>query len=161
MAAPTRTPIELASKHRIITATTFFAAYTAAMLAVESRMRRTGGPGVVAFELAGTAAKAEQIMDVWGDDGRRAARLSMWLDFGYMTSYGTLLALLIDRRRQHRQHPAWLPLAAAGAVAGDAIEGVSLLRVLDRRNVAANARRARIAALTKFAILAAGLGYSI
>ncbi|UCZ58548.1 hypothetical protein [Mycolicibacterium phocaicum] len=145
----------------IATATIAFSAYTAAMLAVEARLRRTGGPGVVPFELAGTAAKAEEIMGQWGHEGQRAARLSLWLDFGYMTSYGILLGLLVDRRRRRRGHPAWLPAVAAVAVAGDAIEGVSLLRVLDNKDITANARRAKVAALVKFAVLGPMLGYSI
>jgi hypothetical protein len=62
-------------------------------------MRRTGGPGIVAFELAGTEARATQIMASWGERGRRAARTSLRLD-GYAASYGILTALLIDRIRQ-------------------------------------------------------------
>ncbi|MDZ7882560.1 MAG: hypothetical protein U5N53_06450 [Mycobacterium sp.] len=54
-----------------------------------------------------------------------------------------------------------MPALAAGAVAADAIEGVALLRVLDRRNIAANARRAKIAASVKFAVIAAALGYAV
>jgi hypothetical protein len=46
-----------------------------------------------------------------------------------------------------------------GAVAGDAIEGISLLNVLNGRRVAVNARRAKTAALAKFGVLAASLGY--
>jgi len=48
---------------------------------------------------------------------------------------------------------------AAVAVAGDAVEGISLLNVLKGRRVGANARRARTAALAKFAVLAGCLGY--
>ncbi|MCV7415686.1 hypothetical protein [Mycolicibacterium litorale] len=131
------------------------------MLRLDGRMRAAGGPGIVAFELAGTAAKAEDIMGRWGPTGLRAARQSMWLDFGYMTSYGILLALLVDRRRRGRGHPQWLPALAAGAVAADAVEGVALLRVLDRREMAANARRAHVAASIKFALIAAALGYAV
>ena len=98
-------------------------------------------------------------MHAWGTEGQRAARLSLWLDFGYMLSYGTLTAALLDRARRQRGHPAVLPALAVGAVAGDAIEGVSLLNVLNGRRVAASARRARTAALAKFAMLAASLGY--
>lgn len=147
--------------NRIATAAAVFAGYTAVMMRLESRMRAAGGPGVVPFELAGTAAKAEAIMERWGPDGRRAARQSMWLDFGYMTSYGILLGLLVDRRRRRLGHAAWVPALAAGAVAADAVEGVALLRVLDRRDIAANAGRARVAASIKFAVIAAALGYSV
>lgn len=154
-------PLIWVRRHPIAAATAGYVGYSLVMLRLESQMRRAGGPGIIPFELAGTAPKAEAIMAQWGEDGLRAARQSMWLDFGYMTSYGILLGLLIDRRRRRRGHPAWLPALAAGAVAGDAVEGVALLRVLDRRDVAVNARRAQVAASVKFAILAVALGYSL
>ncbi len=138
-----------------------FAGYTGVMTVLERRMRDAGGPGIIAFELAGSGFRAEQIMKQWGEEGQRAARASMWLDFGYMTTYGALLALLIERARQRRGHPRALTAAAAVAVAGDAIEGVSLIRVLNRDRVDAHARRARTAALVKFAALAGGLGYVV
>ena len=136
-----------------------FVGYTGVMLSIERRLRRTGGPGIITFELAGSASRAEDMMHAWGPQGQRAARLSLWLDFGYMLSYGTLTAALLDRARRQRGHPAGLPAFGVGAVAGDAIEGVSLLNVLNGRRVAASARLARTAALAKFAMLAASLGY--
>jgi len=45
------------------------------------------------------------------------------------------------------------------AVAGDAVEGISLLKVLDRREIAVHARRATIAALIKFTVLFGALAY--
>lgn len=95
----------------------------------------------------------------WGSDGQRAARLSLWLDFGYMATYGTLTALLVDRARRRRGHPAALSAAVLAAVAADATEGVSLLKVLGHRHIRIYARLAQIAALIKFAILAGALGY--
>lgn len=145
----------------IAAATVGYVGYSAVMLRLDRRMQATGGPGIIPFELAGTAAKAENIMNRWGEAGQQAARQSMWLDFGYMTSYGILLGLFIERRRRRRGHPAWLPALAAGAVAGDAIEGVALLGVLDRRDITVNARRAQVAASIKFIILAVALGYSL
>ena len=82
-----------------------------------------------------------------GSDGQRAARLSLWLDFGYMLSYGALIAQLVEHTRRTHGHPRVLPLAAIPIVAGDAVEGVALLKVLDRNNIGVNARRARTAAL--------------
>jgi hypothetical protein len=144
---------------KILAATGAFVGYTAVMTILERRMRATGGPGIIPFELAGSGYRAEQIMTQWGREGRRAARVSTWLDFGYMTTYGTLVALLIDRARRRRGHPRALTAVAAVAVAGDAVEGVSLLRVLNRQHVDSYARRARTAALIKFAALAGALGY--
>ena len=136
-------------------------AYTGGMLVLEQRMRKTGGPGIIPFELAGNASRAEDMMARWGSDGERAARLSLWLDFGYMATYGTLTALLVDRVRRRRGHPAFLPALTGIAVAGDAIEGVSLLKVLNRDRVEVHSRRARRAALIKFAVLATALGYVV
>ncbi len=136
-----------------------FLFYTAIMLVLERRMRRTGGPGIIRFELAGSASRADDIMTRWGAEGRRAARSSLWLDFGYMATYGAFTALLVDRARRRRNHPAALPAMVIVAVAADATEGVSLLKVLNRTGVASHARRARIAALIKFAVLAGALGY--
>ena len=136
-----------------------FALYTTIMLVLERRMRRTGGAGIIPFELAGSASRAEDIMTRWGSDGQRAARLSLWLDFGYMATYGTFTALLVDRARRRRGHPAALPAVVIVAVAADATEGISLLKVLNRTHVGSHSRRAQIAALIKFTILAGSLGY--
>lgn len=153
-------PLEWVRRNPIAAATVVYVGYSAVMLRLDNRMRATGGPGIIPLELAGSAAKAEEILVRWGEAGQRAARQSMWLDFGYMSSYGALLGLLIEHRRRRRGHPAWLPALAASAVVGDAVEGVALIRVLDGQNIAMNARIAQVAALIKFAILAGALGYS-
>lgn len=134
--------------------------YSVLMLVFERGMRNTGGPGILAFELAGTAARAEEIMTAWGADGRRWALTSMWLDFGYMLTYGTLVGLLIDRVRGRSGDPSALQLLPIGAVLGDAVEGVALLKVLGGVDIGGNARLARRAALTKFALLIVALAYA-
>jgi hypothetical protein len=138
-----------------------FTGYTAVMLLLEQRMRRSGGPGIVPFELAGNAIRADQIMKKWGSDGQRAARMSLWLDFGYMLTYGALTALLLERVRSVRGHRSAVPAVVIPAVAADAVEGVSLLKVMNRTDVAVNARRARNAAIVKFAVLGCALGYCV
>lgn len=136
-------------------------AYAAVMLVLERGMRKTGGPGIIGFELAGNAERVQEILAVWGADGRRWARWSLWLDFGYMLTYGASALLLIERVRSRHGHPILLRLLPIGAVAGDAIEGVTLLKALDGVDVDTNARRARSAALTKFALLVVGLVYTV
>lgn len=133
--------------------------YSAVMLVFERGMRKTGGPGIVAFELAGTTARAQEILAAWGGEGRRWARWSMWLDFGYMLTYGTLVGSLIERVRSRRGDPIALRLLPIGAVAGDFVEGVALLEVLDGVDLQANARRGRSAALAKFVLLGLALVY--
>jgi hypothetical protein len=142
--------------NRLVAAAVCFVGYTTVMLMLEQRMRRTGGPGIIRFELAGSVSQAEDIMTRWGSDGRRAARLSLWLDFGYMATYGMFMALLIDRARRRRGHPAALPSIMIVAIAA---EGVALLKVLNGKRIAVEARRAQVAALIKFAVLSGALGY--
>ncbi len=137
------------------------AAYAVVMLEIERRLRQTGGPGIIRFELAGNAERSAEMMARWGSRGRRVAQVSLWLDFGYMLTYGAHTALLVDRARLRRGHSSALPLLAAGAVAGDAIEGVSLLKVLGDNQIHMYARRARRAALIKFAVLAVCLVYVV
>jgi hypothetical protein len=129
------------------------------MFVPERGMTSTGGPGIVAFELAGTEERANQIMDSWGDSGRRAARTSLRLDFGYAASYGVLTGLLLDRIRQRHNDSALVALIAGAAAIADVVEGASLLAVLKGTDVGVNARRARRAASTKFGFLAVALGY--
>lgn len=147
------------SHWRLSASAVVFVCYTVVMLMVERAMRKTGGPGIIPFELAGSAARADDIMTRWGADGQRAARLSLWLDFGYMLTYGTLAVLLVDGTRRRRGDPASLRLLVIGAVAGDAVEGISLLKVLNGADVGDNAQRARHASLIKFALLAVSLSY--
>ena len=139
--------------------TVAYAVYTVVMLEIERRLRQTGGPGIIRFELAGNADESADMMARWGSRGRRLARVSLWLDFGYMLTYGAHTALVVDRARCRLGHSSALPLLAVAAVAGDAIEGVSLLKVLGGNQIDIHARRARRAALVKFAVLAVCLAY--
>ncbi len=141
--------------------TTATLAYATVMLVLERGMQKTGGPGIIGFELAGNAERAQEILTTWGEQGRRWARWSLWLDFGYMLTYGTLALMLVERARSRHGHPIALRLLPIGAVAGDAVEGVALLQVLDGARIDTNARVARSAALAKFALLAVGLVYTV
>jgi hypothetical protein len=141
-------------------AVTAFVGYTSVMLALDRQMQRGGGRGMIAFELAGDADQAQRIMASWDDGGRRAARRSLQLDFGYMATYGVLTALLVNYARRRLGHPAVVCLGVVPAVVGDALEGVALLKVLAGNNIDANARCARRAAISKFAVLAGALLYT-
>jgi hypothetical protein len=142
-------------------AVTAFVGYTAVMLALERQMHRCGGPGIIAFELAGNAERAQRIMNAWGNDGRRAARRSLQLDFGYMATYGALTMLLVDHARRRLGSPAAIRLGVVPAVVADAVEGVALLKVLAGNNIDRNARRARRAAIIKFVVLVGALLYTV
>jgi hypothetical protein len=130
-------------------------------------MKRTGGPGIIPFELAGTPAKANRILDAWGDEGRAAARRSLILDYPFPATYALLHAIactaVSDRFKERGRSAladagaplAWAQLAAA---IFDYVENTALLLNLSGRHkrLPAIARRA---ALTKFALTYAGWGY--
>lgn len=111
----------------------------AVLLALDGRMQDAGGHGIVAFEVAFTSGKAQEIVTAWGADGHDAARLSLWLDFLYLIAYGLFLWLAVRalgdalRRRGFERLAApaaaisILPLAGAAC---DAVEDVFLLLVL-------------------------------
>jgi hypothetical protein len=142
-------------------------------LTLERRMRRAGGPGIIAFELAGTPERARDMLDAWGADGRAAARRSLWLDFPFPATYAPLQALACtaaaERFRGLTGHDR---AAAAAAAAGpilawsqlaaalfDYVENASLLLVLGGRADGRLPALARRAAVTKFVLLYAGWGY--
>jgi hypothetical protein len=99
---------------------------------LERAMHAAGGPGIIAFELAGDEHCANSIIESWGPKGVAAARTSLWLDFGYMSTYGAFAALLAEgadrrfgRRRSGVRPLPWAQVACAAAVAADAREGVA------------------------------------
>jgi len=135
----------------------------------ERQMKRTGGPGIVTFELAGSTEKARQIVDTWGAEGRSAARKSLLLDFVFPPTYAALHALACDASSEALAEKGRRTLAAAGtsiawaqlaAAAFDYVENTSLLLVLAGRDRRAPSV-ARRAALAKFALLSLGHGYIV
>lgn len=133
------------------------------LFVLDERMTDTGGPGIIGFELAATEDRAAEMLGDWGEEGRDAAKLSLWFDYAYLASYGLLFWLLVaaarDRASGWTPGPAarfgpwigWAPIAAAGF---DAIENVFLLLTLGRHGGAvAPALGAGLATL-KFASLA-------
>jgi hypothetical protein len=143
------------------------AALLVPMLALERRMKRTGGPGMIPFELAGTSERATQILQTWGPDGQSAARTSLLLDYPYLVTYSALQAAFCDAASDALPRNGPRLLAEAGMIiritqwgAGvfDAIENAALLAVLANRDgrLPALARRC---ACSKFALLALGWVY--
>jgi hypothetical protein len=132
-------------------------------------MRRTGGPGIIPFELAGTPERAERIMQRWESSGQAAARRSLVLDYPFLVAYASLQALACNaasdtlRRRDRKllaaagAPVAWGQLAAGGF---DAIENAALLGVIAGGDARLPAL-ARACATAKFALLGAGWSYCL
>lgn len=130
-------------------------------------MKDTGGPGMVPFELTGGQDQADEILSEWGEDGRDAARESLWIDFGFLLAYGAFLTLALAAVRDLARERGWHRLAAIGGVvvsfgalgaAFDAIENVCLLLTLDGAG-ATLPLLATIFAACKFILLAGAIAY--
>jgi hypothetical protein len=138
-----------------------------AMAPADERMKDTGGPGVVPFELTGGQQRADEILAEWGEDGQDAARESLWIDFGFLLAYGTFLTLALAAVRDLAGKRAWRRLAAIGGVAVsfgaigaafDALENICLLLTLEGAG-SAFPLLATIFAACKFVFLAAAIAY--
>ena len=140
-----------------------------AMSPADERMQDTGGPGIVPFELTGGQDRADEILAEWGEEGRDAARESLWIDFGFLIAYGAFLTLALAAVRDRARQRGWRRLAAIGGVvvsfgalgaAFDALENACLLLTLDGAG-SAFPLLATIFAACKFVFLAAAIAYLI
>jgi hypothetical protein len=138
-----------------------------AMSPADNRMKDTGGPGIVPFELTGGQHRADEILAEWGEKGQDAARESLWIDFGFLLAYGTFLTLALRAVRDMAGKRDWRRLAAVGDAAVwlgalgagcDALENVCLLLTLSGAG-AAFPLLATVFAACKFAFLAMAIAY--
>lgn len=140
-----------------------------AMSPAESRMKDTGGPGMVPFELTGGQDRADEILSEWGEEGQDAAREQLWIDFAFLLAYGAFLTLALTAIRDMARRHGSRRLAAIGGVvvfsgalcAGfDALENICLLLTLNGAG-AALPLLATIFATVKFAFLAIAIAYLV
>ncbi|HEX5712784.1 MAG TPA: hypothetical protein VFX85_05675 [Solirubrobacterales bacterium] len=138
-----------------------------AMTPADERMRDTGGPTIVPFELSGGQDRADEILAEWGEDGEDAARESLWIDFGFLLAYGTFLTLGLIATRDRARRRGWRRLAAIGGAivafgalgaAFDALENICLLLTLDDSGPVFPLL-ATIFAATKFILLTVAIAY--
>jgi hypothetical protein len=99
------------------------------------------GVGIIEFELGRTSSKASQLVSDLGPHGRSAARLSLYLDYGYLLGYGLFFAgacTVVAERARALGWRLWATigvLLAWGVLIGaglDAIENGALLVELGR-----------------------------
>jgi hypothetical protein len=139
-----------------------------ALVLLDRKMQDTGGPGIVPFEIAGSSDRAQEILYEWGADGKDAARLSLWLDFPYLVTYGAFFFLAVRAMRDSALNRGWdryarpggvIALLAIAAAAFDAVEDVFLLLTIGGHADSAAPTIATAFAVCKFAALAAAYGY--
>jgi len=137
----------------------------AMMAPAAQEMRARGGVGIVGFELIGSWTRAEPLLDRWGDEGRRAARTTLWWDtLLFIPAYTALLGTLAGCVASHAAHRGWtgwadvavVSLYAMGAVAlCDLVENFGLSRVLARDHRLNYPRIATTASTIKWWLVAA------
>ena len=130
-----------------------------ALALIDFEIQDSGGPGIVAFEVAGTTDRAQEILAEWGESGKDAARLSLWLDFPYLVAYGAFFWLSILAMRDSALSRGWtryarpgkaIALLAIAAAAFDAVEDVFLLLSIGGQADTAAPTIATVFAIFKF-----------
>jgi hypothetical protein len=129
----------LTGKRRLVAAGVATVAFFVVLTAIDPSVRHAGRPSIFDFELAASRHHAAEILGEWGAQGRATARLSLWLDYGFMVSYGAFFTLAGLATRDLARARRWRRLAAVGAVVPflavgaamfDAAENVALLLTL-------------------------------
>lgn len=139
----------------------------AAMAPADQRMQDTGGPGIIPFELTGGEERAQEILDEWGEEGRSAARESLWIDFAYLITYGVFFTLAVAATRDLARKRGWQRLAWVGqrivlfgalSAGFDALEDICLLLTLNNPD-SILPLLATVLASCKFVLIAAVVVY--
>jgi len=171
--APLRGPFSTrsaAARRRILWISGALALAVWIFLAIQdSQIKDSGGPGIIAFEVAGTEEEAEEILEEWGPPGRDDARVSVLVDFPYLIAYAVFLAVGCTIASERFARRGMTRLAGIGPLLGwsmlaaaafDAIENVAMLRVIESHTATWPAV-ALYAATPKFALAGLGLAYVI
>jgi hypothetical protein len=132
------------------------------------RLKTTAAPlGIVSLELAGSASRAQAIIDSWDDAARSSARHGLWLDYAFLVCYAVTLVLGCNWASRQLAAASvlleWVGGILASAVilaaAFDAIENLALLAQLRSRPRPVWSALAVVCASAKFLLLVLGINY--
>ena len=123
--------------------------------------------GIVSFELAGTLARAQKMVESWGPVGRIYAGLNLGLDFLFLVAYPLCIGLgcvMVARAFSARLaflSPVGVVLAWGQLLAGllDSIENCALIQLLLGSQNASLPVVAQWCAIPKFLIVGLGILY--
>ena len=93
---------------------------------IESRLK-SAGYGIVDYELAFTADRADAMLAAWGPEGRGTMRDSLLIDFPFMLSYalafaaGAMIYVVIEELIPESQLEKNTDIATMGAMFGFAV----------------------------------------
>jgi hypothetical protein len=162
--------IPLSRKQLLILTGIAVVAFDIAILALDQKMKDAGGPSILGFEFAGSEQQAAQVMGEWGSSGRDYARWSLWIDFGFMLSYGSFFTLAGLATRDFARENSLRALAAVGIVAPfcaafaalcDAGENIFLLLTLGGHGGSFGPPVAATFASIKFLLITIAIVYSL
>jgi hypothetical protein len=158
----------ISRRQLLVTLGVAMVAFDIALLLIDRRLQATGGPSILGFEFAGSEQEAARIMAEWGDHGRDLARWSLWIDFGFMLSYGAFFTLAAiatrDYARERGLHLLGMagvvtPPFAASAALFDFAENIALLLVLGGHGGSLAPPFATVCASFKFLLIALAIAY--
>jgi hypothetical protein len=139
------------------------------LLVIDQHLEKTGGPSILGLEFAASAQQVKQIASEWGSHGVHLARLSLWIDFGFMVSYGAFFMLAGLATRDFARDHGPRALASAGLVVPFFAGAAALFDVCENAiwllalggHATSLAPLATVCASAKFALIAIAIAYSI
>jgi hypothetical protein len=144
-------------------------AFDVVLIVLDRRLQATGGLSILGLEFAGSEGRAAEIMAEWGSHGRDLARASLWIDFGFMASYGSFFALAALATRDFAREQGFRLAAVGTAVAVcavaaalfDAAENIVWLLVLGGHGGSFGPPFATACASLKFLLIALAILYTL
>jgi hypothetical protein len=134
---------------------------------LDSPIKTAAAPnGIVSFELAGSALKAQEIISSWDATAQLYTAFGLGFDFLFMPIYATAIALgvLLAAGR----HPGWFSSfgvwvgwGAYAATLFDAAENICLFNLLLGNTGASYASMAALYATLKFGLILLGIGFAL
>jgi len=163
-----RSSIPLSRKRLLILLGISTVAFNLVLAFLDRKLIDAGGPSIVEFELAGSEQRAAAMIAEWGSSGRDYARWSLWIDYGFMLSYGCFFALAATATRDFASNHDLRRLAAVGVLAPflalgaagfDAVENAFLLLALGGHGGSFAPPIATLCASVKFVLIACAIAY--
>lgn len=123
----------------LITTITLFVITSICMASLDAYLQNEITPmGIISFEFVKTIEASNVALEAWGEIGRRAAGISLGLDFLYLIIYSTILFIFLQITSEkvspinHKLAKAITYISYATPLTGifDAIENIGLISLL-------------------------------
>jgi len=132
---------------------------------LDQPLRTPAAPnGIVSFELAGSPAVAQSMLDSWNEQAKQYLAFGLGLDYLFMPTYAIALGLAILLAAS--RHAGWIKSLGAAAGWGafvatlfDATENFALWKILLGEIIQQWTQLTAVCASIKFGLLIAGLVY--